>query len=74
MSDPVRHGFYSAKAVAEGCGTYFWATPDGGEVEITGVEKDLEGSAYKWADKVYVGPVTRGVRKGIASTLPGRKS
>ena len=66
MTKP-RLAFYSPTAAKE-CGTCFYRTPDGGEVEVTGVEESLEDSeTYMWPDKIPV-VVTSYLREG---RLPG---
>ncbi len=66
----VKHACYSALAVKDGCGSYIWATPDGGEVELTSVTIDRPGESYKWADKEYRGLVTHAIRQGAPRTKP----
>jgi hypothetical protein len=62
MTNP-RLAFYSPTA-AKQLGTSFYRTPDGGEVEVTGVESSLEDSGtYMWPDKVPV-VVTSYLMKG----------
>lgn len=58
---PMR-AWYSARAVAAGCGTSFYARADGTEVEVTTVN-----SYYLWEDKQDMGEVVRFVRPGIAA-------
>jgi hypothetical protein len=53
-STKQRLAFYSPSA-AEECGTLIYRTPDGGEVEVTGVTKGLEDfGIYVWPDRVPV--------------------
>ena len=62
MTKP-RLAFYSPTA-AEKFGTTIYKTPDGGEVEVTGVEPSLEDTGtYMWPDKVPV-VVTSYLRRG----------
>ena len=66
MTTP-RLAFYSPTA-AEKFGTYIYQTPDGGEVDVVGVEESLEDSGtYMWPDKVPV-VVTSYLRKGSRPT------
>lgn len=62
---PILHGFYSEWAALQG-GTVIYATQDGREVEVTGVYQTKEKGKreYPWADKVYVGEVTKWLRDG----------
>ena len=53
-STKQRLAFYSPSAAKE-WGTLIYKTPDGGEVEVTGVMEGLEDNgSYKWPDKVPV--------------------
>lgn len=61
------YGFYSERAAAVR-GTLVYSTPDGREVEVTGVVTSLD--AYEWPDKVYVGQVVEFVRRGRAPMVP----
>jgi hypothetical protein len=67
----MMHGFISEKA-AEACGSTYWKTPDGKEVEIGGVfESREQGEAmYRWPDRRYVGPVTEFSRRGRVGPRP----
>ncbi len=60
-----RHGWFSAKMkeLAD-CGTSFYQTLDGGEVEVTAISSSRHDSGLGWDDTVYVGPVTKWLRKG----------
>lgn len=65
MSDTVKkYGFYSQLAADAGHGTYWYAKPDGSEVEVCCVETDPEGPDYKWEDKVCLGEVSHWLRTG----------
>ena len=64
--------FYS-QSHAEKTGTFIYQTPDGGEVEVTGVEESLEDSGtYMWSDKVPV-VVTSYLRDGRKGSSPAYK-
>lgn len=54
-------GFYSAK-MAKLSGTSFYATPDGGEVEVTLAANRTD--CCGWDDFEDRGPITRYLRKG----------
>ncbi len=58
------YGFYSAKAVERGCGTSFYSTFDGGEVEVTAVQKDRDSKPDNWDDRQFVGEVKQWLRRG----------
>lgn len=60
-------GFYSAK-MAEIAGTTFYATPDGGEVEVTLVADSTD--CCGWDDFEDRGPITRCLRKGRDAAYP----
>jgi hypothetical protein len=64
----VRYGWRSEKARAA-CGSVFWSTPDGGEVEVTAVSDSRDYPEYKWDDKVYVGEVVRWLRGRVLRIL-----
>lgn len=54
----MKLGYYS-KMAASCYGSVFWKTPNGEEVEITGVKDDVLSSLnYLWPDAVCVGEVT----------------
>ncbi len=60
MTESKRYyGFFSAKTVDQGMGSYWYLRPDGSRVQVTGVYLDPEGSEYHWPDKQSVGEVTR---------------
>jgi hypothetical protein len=62
--EPVKYGWYSEKAIAAGCGSAFYATIDGQEVEVTGITTSPRSTDYYWDDKVFVGKVTKYLRRG----------
>lgn len=66
MDKKKRYGCYSAKAVANGCGTFWYKRPDGSEVEVTSVESDPKCAEYKWPGKKLVGEVAGFLRNGRA--------
>lgn len=49
-------------------GTVFWSTPEGGEIEVTGVTS-TDAHGYWWTDVVFVGRAVEWVRDG----QPGRQ-
>lgn len=54
-------------------GSSFYQLPDGGEVEVTNVERTLEDSGiFQWPDRVEVGPVTKYLRKGRIGALENK--
>lgn len=65
METETLYGFFSYQALKYGFCIY--ATPDGKEVEVTGVFTDPEAKSYKWADKKCVGVVTGWLRQGVES-------
>lgn len=62
----MKYGFYSELAKKSGqCGTFWYKTPDGQEVEVTAVvSDDPNGNTYGWSDKVCLGQVESLVRVG----------
>ncbi len=64
----MKIGVYSERAAAL-CGTFFYAKPGGGDVEVTEVctPDSLEG--YAWPDKKIVGEVGAFLRTGQQSKL-----
>lgn len=63
-----KYGFYSQQAVDDGCGSSFYATPDGKDVEVTAIYSDPDGKAYLWSDKVCVGEVCEWLYQGKPDT------
>ena len=64
MNDDVKKwGFFSATAY-EKFGSFIWETPEGKEVEVTGITHEENGSSYKWPDKIPVGQVIKYVKAG----------
>jgi len=57
------YGFYSQRA-AELYGTVLYKNINGGTTELTGVVDDPKGTSYGWADKVFVGVVTKYLARG----------
>jgi len=63
MAEEKQYGWYSAKA-AEIYGTIFYFTPEGKEVEVTGVGPKDYHKRYLWDDVTCVGEVARYSRPG----------
>jgi hypothetical protein len=66
----MKYGFFSKEAVI--FGTSIYGTPDGKEVEVTGIgdipnPKDPD-SGYYFKDAIGVGEVTTWIRKGRKDT------
>lgn len=58
----ILYAWYSEKAAAQ-IGSSIYAREDGTEVEVTSVDREIEGGKdYLWDDKQYVGEVVRYVR------------
>lgn len=67
------HLAYFSESCAQLIGSSFYQLPDGGEVEVTDVERTLEDSGiFQWSDRVEVGPVTKYLRKGRIGTLENK--
>jgi hypothetical protein len=71
MSETVQYGWYSPKAAAQ-TGTTIYRTPEGTEVEVTGVDEDEDpygdrGSYYHGTSERR-GPVVEWVRYGRTPT------
>ena len=66
MSETANYliGVYSEQAIAQGYGTNFYSTPDGGEVEVHLVYPPDQVSDYNWPDKEIRGPVFQWLRSG----------
>lgn len=62
MFTDKRYGYFSEQA-ANQFGYSVWATPDGREVHVTCIDRDSDGSFYKWPDRVDRGEVTHKVRE-----------
>jgi len=59
----MKYGVYSAR-FAELYGSSIYSTPDGKEVEVSGVYEDQECSPFTWEDRVLLGPVDQWLRHG----------
>jgi hypothetical protein len=68
MDTKIRHAWYSVRQAAL-CGTVFYRTLDGKEVECSMVS-DTEDHRSGWEDIAYIGQVRECIRRGAEGDMP----
>ena len=62
-----KHAWFSEESKNKGHGTVIYLHEDGTEVEATLVSDDKD-TVFLWADKKYLGLVTKWLREGLPDT------
>ena len=63
----MKYGVFSERA-SQLSGTTIYRTPDGKEVEVSGIYDDPDCTGFMWPDKVLLGPIEHRVREGRPRT------